>query len=727
MVLFLFPDVNHDIPGKSFQLTYLYRLLVYLKKMTFLKKFFILILVVTLSVTVAYPQTVASEDSLREQISKTTGADQYHNLVALLRLKAEYDNVTALELAEDAFQIASDLKDSTLIVQSGRIRGLLLNRLERFTDAIAILNSVYSTAEKRNLRNDFKLILDNLAIAYTFHAEYEKALQMNFTSLVLKEEDKDTLAISFALNNIGLTYFRMENFNEALAYYLKAIRLRESTGDQYDMSTTMSNAGITYYGLDNLPEAKKYFLRALEICGAHCTPSELGQAHLGLGKIYWDLKQYDASEYHLRLSVQFARDMPGLRTYAESLILLSKIDNVMGRSNQAEAKLREALSIAKREQIRSLIVGIYSNLALVFEKRKEPDSANLYLHKYIAIKDTINNENQLKKLSKIRSDYEQRENLATIKAREMTIDQQKLVNLYTTATAVLCVLLIFVLLYTNHVTRKVNSQLSTAQNIIVEQNKLLELKNRDLDNKVEKKTEELKLVNLSLKEMNTEVDSFIMKTSQDIQGPLASLKGICNVAMLDIQDEASRVYLDKINKTTESLNSILRRLLVINRISNTRPVYKQIDFRSVMQEVMIKQQAKGLPANLTIRKNIQEAAILFSDPELLAMVLENSLENVMKYCRTSPESEYFFEVNVEESGHGRVNIRVVDNGQNPSHRSQNRFGFIMGNQQSGDEHDQYFVKTAVAKIGGKVDLRKTAEGYNEMTLILSHDPIRNLR
>src|SRR5690606_39433630 len=101
--------------------------------------------------------------------------------------------------------------------------------------------------------------------------------------------------------------------------------------------------------------------------------------------------------------------------------------------------------------------------------------------------------------------------------------------------------------------------------------------NKDLDREVEKKTAELERVNLSHKQVNDELDNFIYKTSHDIRGPLASLKGMCNVAIMDVKDPLALDYFNKLDATAEKLNTILTRLLIINQINNSSASHELID------------------------------------------------------------------------------------------------------------------------------------------------------
>ena len=74
--------------------------------------------------------------------------------------------------------------------------------------------------------DEYKKILNGLAVAYTFKAEYDKALEYNFQSLVVREAEGDKAEISITLNNIGLVYFKLHNYEGALKYYNQMFKLK---------------------------------------------------------------------------------------------------------------------------------------------------------------------------------------------------------------------------------------------------------------------------------------------------------------------------------------------------------------------------------------------------------------------------------------------------------------------------------------------------------------------
>src|SRR5688572_4302951 len=123
------------------------------------------------------------------------------------------DNHKSYQHSSDGYELATQYGDSAKMVRAGRVAGIALGELERAQESIAVLEQVLPIA-KRNYhrpeyKDEYKKILNGLAVAHTFSAEYDKALEYHFESLVVRESEGYQAAISIALNNIGFVYFKL--------------------------------------------------------------------------------------------------------------------------------------------------------------------------------------------------------------------------------------------------------------------------------------------------------------------------------------------------------------------------------------------------------------------------------------------------------------------------------------------------------------------------------------
>lgn len=696
----------------------------YLRTINFLRLQSLLpaIALVILNFISTIAQDLTKADSLRQYIESCEALERYDPLIALIRLLVQSDYHAALIVANEASALALQYGDSAKIVQSGRIKGQLLNNLERRNEGFEVLTRTLPIAERHNFRDEYKTILNNIANIHVTRAEYSKALNFHFHLLALQEDDKDGYGTSLSLGNIGAVYYKIKNFTQAISFYERAIALRLKINDHHDITSLFINIGLCYNETSQFEKVREYFNKAFAYCLEDCNPEALARLHHGIGISYIGTNEFELARQHFQTSLELSERLGNRRSVAENLLALGRIDIAESKLSEAKNKLITAKSIAKEEKYTDVLVSIYYQLAIMSEEQQDYKNSVQYLKLNIILNDSIYNERVFDDLAQIKTDYEQRENLAIIKSNDLMIAQQKKQSIFTMVIAFLSSFLVIVLFFSNRVIRKINKELISAKDLIFEQNRKLEIKNKDLDQLVEKKTTELKLTNLSLKEANNELNSFINRTAEEIRAPLASLKGICHVAQLDIQHPISLLYLDKIDNTTEELSTLLKRLLILNKINHSKITPIEINIKNIVDNIIAKHQKKSLPHNLTLIKDIAENAIVHSDHELLCMVLENSIDNAISICNNSPRETHFMKINVWNCKNGRVNIRITHNGMvTNEYNSEELYDALFDAEYRENSEDQsqdlHFIKTASRKIGGKVEFKKTHEGYNELSVI----------
>ncbi|HEY8936631.1 MAG TPA: tetratricopeptide repeat-containing sensor histidine kinase [Cyclobacteriaceae bacterium] len=652
-------------------------------------------------------------DSLALLVNKSEGAEKCE---VLYKLAIEYatinDNNTALGYVDEGFSLAEQIDDSLRIVKGGRIKGQILRRLDKINEAIEYFKKVIPTAlrnkNQEGYKTEYKLLLNALAITYTYQAKYDEALKVNFQSLQEREIQGDKREISIALNNIGIVYFKLKNYESALKFYDKALALKNEAKDKYDLDRLFINMGLCYNQLNDYSKAHKYFEMGFKECDNNCNDQIKVEGNFGLGVSYYRTNEIIKAQEYFQESYKIAKEIGNKKFQAENLIYQAHIFLRLNKQEDAIRVLTECERIDIDAGYNEILIETYKEFSRLYTEAKDFEKASSYQSKYIHLKDSIYNEALIKNIAKIQTDYEERENKAIIATKEEVIQRQRSLNIAIGIISVLACLLIFVLYQSNKVKKRVNQALSDAKNFI-------ELKNIELDKKVAEKTADLEVANDSLSKVNEELDNFIYKTSHDIRGPLASLKGICNVALMDVKDPVAVSYLEKLDITAENLNTILTRLLIINQINNSSIKPEPINFDFIIEEVMLLEKKRGLPPRLQVRKYIQEGLEFYCDKEFIRIILENLIDNAIKFYNDSDRVEPFVEVRIEEENR-EMKIRVIDNGIGISEAKPDKI-FQMFSRASERSSTGgiglYITKTACEKIGGQVGLRTTPEGYTE--------------
>ncbi len=671
-------------------------------------------------------QDVEALDSLLRALDGE--ADEKKQMNLNTELGWHYLNVNdnqAYEYSSKGLELALQFGDSAIIVKSGRVKGMALQGLDRLQESIDILTQVLPVAKRMQLRDEYKKILNGLAVSHTFRAEYDKALEYNFQSLLVREVEGDKTAISIALNNIGLVYFKLHNYEGALKYYSQSLSLRLEVGDTIYIHRTYLNLGLCYLHLKRYNEAREHTVKALSLCGLNCADDIVMMGEYGLGESAYWLGELDEAERHLRKSLEIATLIGDKRWQAENLVYLGAVAKKREDYSSAIKSFNDADTIARLTGYNQLLIDIYRQLSEVYNQTEDFKNAAIYQQKLIQLSDSLIGQELVKNIGKIQANYEQRENIATIASKEVLLQQQRQLNLSFFIIFLSAVSFVLMLQRGNRNIKRVNAKLSEAKEVIQKQNAELENKNRELDIEVDKKTVDLARANQSLKQVNEELDNFIYKTSHDIRGPLASLKGMCNVALMDVTDPVALEYLKKLDATAERLNSILTRLVIINQINNSKINVQKIDFTSIVNDVLMLEKKKGLPPDLKINTDIDPAARIESDKELVRIVLENLIDNAIKFYNDSERVDSFLNIQISRVEHDGVKVRVIDNGIGISESSPSKLFQMFSRASERSETGGiglYITKTATEKIGGKVGLLTTPEGYTEFYVIFPATP-----
>jgi signal transduction histidine kinase len=630
------------------------------------------------------------------------------------------DFAGAINHLDAANSIARKIGDSLRIVKANRVKAQMLRRLDRLNEAIEIYEQLRPISIRNNFVDEQKYILNGLAVSHTFLAQYDKALGYHFEGLVLRERGGDHAEIRESLNNIGLVYFKLRNLNKALEYYALALDHDKKLEKSNFRDQLLINMALCYNQTRQFSEAQKLFKQALGFCEPNCNENTVVAAEFGLGMAHFSQKEFSDAKEHFQRSLDLAKKVDDKRYLAENNAFMGAILTEENKTDSAIFFLSLAEQLARESGYNQILLEAYDHTVSLYSKKRNFEQASIYQNKYITLKDSIYSETLIDNLAKVQTQYAERQNLATIDAKEEIIQRQRYLNVSIGIISVLGAMLIFVLIRSNATKRKVNAALSEAKQIIEDQNRQLLDSNIHLDKELKVTNQDLHKANESLRRVNDELDNFIYKTSHDIRGPLASLKGMCNVALMDVTDPVALGYLKKLDITAEKLNTILTRLLIVNQINNSTLRSDKIDFHQVVNEVLILEKKKGLPPRLAIHKQIDHDIEFHSDRQFIRIILENLVDNAIKFYNDSDRVTPFVEISVRHD-HESVHIRVVDNGIGISQANPDKIFQMFSRASERSETGGiglYITKTAVQKLGGMINLKTTPEGYTEFYVTL---------
>lgn len=214
-----------------------------------------------------------------------------------------------------------------------------------------------------------------------------------------------------------------------------------------------------------------------------------------------------------------------------------------------------------------------------------------------------------------------------------------------------------------------------------------------------KKTEEQLIMK------NAELNTLVYRASHDLKGPLASTLGLVNLAKQEKDMGSIKHYIDLIEKSTQRLDAILNGLTEITRVTQTSVNNSIINFSQLVQDIL--DSLRHLPSfkEINFKINIDQRKEFISDNNLLRSVLQNLIENAIKYKKENSRDSYIH-IRIVDVLKG-IEMEIKDNGLGiPKEAQEHVFKlFYRANvKSSGSGLGLYIVKSSIEKLGGEVSL-----------------------
>lgn len=161
--------------------------------------------------------------------------------------------------------------------------------------------------------------------------------------------------------------------------------------------------------------------------------------------------------------------------------------------------------------------------------------------------------------------------------------------------------------------------------------------NAELDERVKRRTAELEKANEALVKSNIELQRFAHAAAHDLQTPLRSIVGFTQLLQREIDgctDERAEEWMGLVIDNTKRLQTLIQDLLNYSRLDAEARPFAPVDLQQVMEQVVA-----------TLRTPISEAGAevtwaglptVMADRIQLAQVLQNLIENGIKYNRSQP-------------------------------------------------------------------------------------------
>ncbi|MGK7395617.1 MAG: tetratricopeptide repeat protein [Candidatus Cyclobacteriaceae bacterium M3_2C_046] len=208
-----------------------------------------------------------------------------------------------------------------------------------------------------------------------------------------------------------------------------------------------------------------------------------------------------------------------------------------------------------------------------------------------------------------------------------------------------------------------------------------------------------------LQELNNELDNFIYRASHDLQGPLARMQGLIQLAHMETSDQISLQYFEMLANVNAELGSILSRLRMVYNFYQQDITLEDLSLGDTVSDIIRKYKLSKPVKHITFKNQMNGDIILRTDRKLFEILIENMIENALHY-ENGNKPVISFEACQQDQA---VSLLVRDNGSGiPDKLKQKVFDiFFRGSENTAEGRMHlYMAKKAVTRMGGHIKLIK---------------------
>ena len=345
------------------------------------------------------------------------------SLITYERVIKEADLIIS-KSSNPIFNNLVDLKKGVAIAR----KGLSLFNIGKYTEAEIQFNLSLKIASKYIHSSDATIkqkalklntiSLNHLGNLFSSQADYSKATSYFLKALQISEILKNNEEIAKSYTNIGLMYFYQSDLNKASDYFNKSLTLAISLGNKRLEANTYGNLANIHNSKGEYESALELFSKAYKLCEAlnDLKGMQLWQGNVGL--TYDALKQPAKAIPYFEKALQISEQMNDLNGASAWKGSLGSSYIKLGEFKKAEKYLKESLAIAEELGLLYYQQMLHHGLSHLYDTSGNYAKSLAEYKTFISIRDSINNDENIKEQTRLEMNYENDKKMAIAKAEQ---------------------------------------------------------------------------------------------------------------------------------------------------------------------------------------------------------------------------------------------------------------------------------------------------------------------
>lgn len=208
-----------------------------------------------------------------------------------------------------------------------------------------------------------------------------------------------------------------------------------------------------------------------------------------------------------------------------------------------------------------------------------------------------------------------------------------------------------------------------------------------------------------LQQINRELETFMYKSSHNLKGPVASIKGLIYLSEKEIKDPQAKEYLDLMQKSARGLETTLEELMDIARLKQGKLKIEVVDLQCMLEDISNKLRFMPEWQNVSYKVSVEQKSPFYTDSSMISSILQNLVENAVKYQAEDSTPEISVTATIQPKV---AEISVQDNGIGiPEDQLERVFEMFYRahDKVGGSGLGLYIVRNSIEKLGGSIRLK----------------------
>jgi len=461
----------------------------------------------------------------------------------------------------------------------------------------------------------------NIGYAYKKKGDLKKALDAFYQSASYAKEMNYKKGEAGVYSAIGSVYRVQENYLIALTYYNLGIEKLRALGDSTNLAISLMNTGELYRTNHKLDTALLYFnesgniftLKNLKVVQAY----NIGN----IGLVYAEQGKHILAEKNIVEATEILQKLGDNYPISVYNTYMADIYKAKGDLPRALEYAQHSYNLAMADGLKEQIRDASHTLSELYQETEEYKKAYHFQEVYLAYRDSINNEETIRKMADLRTEYEVSQKQIEVDLLNQKHNTNQIIGVGLLGVILLIGVLAFVLHKRNQEKRQANKSLTA-------QKEQLQIQHQELD------------------ELNTTKDRFFSIISHDLRGPVNSFKGLTTIMKMSLEDkkyDELPKMTDMLDEASNQISTLLNNLLdwAVNQQGEFPYNPEEVELTQLVEEVLNTSKSHSDAKKIDIKSSIESGVIAWIDKNSVKTILRNLLNNALKFTPQGGKIEIY--------------------------------------------------------------------------------------